>query len=219
MFAICTAACSIKHGDGLARTEAPRRISAFRLGKSATPWGSYLEMRGTGWSTGPSPAMKSQYDSITASYGFTHFPMETGATRGSWRTSLPECREDPSSLGEEARSRGREIFARAILMPCAPLTRATSRLSLRSQGHSARSARIMRSKADTFSNHCLLRRWRREDFTLRGFWFRLRLWCFLGFFLAFIFVSHKRKHDTEARSEKSRKGFPAPAPHRRPAPR
>lgn len=48
----------------------------------------------------------------------------------------------------------------------------------------------------------LLWRCRRENLTPRGFWFRLRLRGLLRFFLTFIFVSHRRKHDTDARPRK-----------------
>ena len=48
----------------------------------------------------------------------------------------------------------------------------------------------------------LLWRRRRENLTLRGFRFRLWLRCLLGFFLAFVFISHASKHDTEGRPRK-----------------
>jgi hypothetical protein len=62
----------------------------------------------------------------------------------------------------------------------------------------------------------LLWRCRRENLTPRGFRFRFRLRGLLHFFLAFIFVSHERKHDTDARPRKVPQRIPVS--HRRPVP-
>jgi len=62
-------------------------------------------------------------------------------------------------------------------------------------------ARWGRDGESLWSKRNLLRRSRREHFTLGGFRLRFRFGCFLYFFAAFVFASHAEQFATSGRPE------------------